>query len=121
VAHPIPATQPTHSPIPTQAPPTLASAPSPTSAHAPQTPASPSCTACHPESSEGSHPNHAASTTVKTRPSPTTQCAQSAVPAAQPDDPPRTGPSTPQPAPDRVARALHFDHSCRLLIDGKPF
>jgi hypothetical protein len=32
-----------------------------------------------------------------------------------------TGPSTPQPAPNRGARALHFDQSCRLLIDGKPF
>jgi hypothetical protein len=47
--------------------------------------------------------------------------ARSVAPAAQPDNPPRTGPSTPRPAPNRDARALHLDHSCRLLIDGKPF
>ena len=96
---------------------------SPTSAHAPQTPAAhtaPSHPACHPERSapsalrmglrsEGSHPL------------PSTPFTPSAAPAAQPDNPPRTGPSTPQPAPNRDAYALHFDHHCRLLIDGKPF
>jgi hypothetical protein len=32
-----------------------------------------------------------------------------------------TGPPTPQRPPNRHAHAIHFDHSCRLLIDGKPF
>jgi hypothetical protein len=82
--------------------------PSPTSARTPQTPASPS------------HLNHVASTTDKTHPIPATQSAQSVVPTTQPDNPPRTGPSTPQRAPNRDAHALHFDHNCRLLIDGKP-
>jgi hypothetical protein len=54
-------------------------------------------------------------------PSAPASSARSVVPAAQPDNPPRTGPSTPQPTPNRHARALYFDHSCRLLIDGKPF
>jgi hypothetical protein len=110
-AQPIRAAQHTHSPIPTQAPPTLAPAPSPTSAHAPQTPSvhsAPSHTACHPERNEGYCLNHAASTTDKTHPIPATQFARSVVPAAQ-------------PAPKWDARALHFDHTCRLLIDGKPF
>ena len=39
---------------------------------------------------------------------------------AQPDNTPRTAPSTPQPTPNRNAFALHFDHNCRLLLDGKP-
>jgi hypothetical protein len=38
-----------------------------------------------------------------------------------PDNPPRTCPSSPQPAPNRELNALHFDHHCRLRIDGKPF
>jgi len=42
-------------------------------------------------------------------------------PHKRPNNPARTGPSSPQPAPNRDVRALHFDHSCRLLIDGKPF
>ncbi len=96
-------------------------APSPTSAQAPQTPASPSYPACHPRPSEGSSVNHAASTTNKTHPIPATQFPRSATPAAQSDNSPRTAPSTPQPAPNRDAYALHFDHNCRLLIDGKPF
>jgi hypothetical protein len=99
-------------------------APSPASAHAPQTPTAhtaPSHTAPHPRRSGRSYVNHAASTTAKTNPIPATQLAWSVAPAAQPDNPLRTGPPTPQPAPNRNARALHFDHSCRLLIDGKPF
>jgi hypothetical protein len=47
--------------------------------------------------------------------------ARSVAPAAQSDNPRRTGPSALRPAPNRDARAHHFDHSCRLLIDGKPF
>ena len=64
---------------------------------------------CHPERSEGSHPL------------PATQSAPSVVPPAHPDNPPRTGPPTPRPAPNRDPHALHFDHSYRLRIDGKPF
>jgi hypothetical protein len=89
--------------IPTQALPTLAPSPSPTSAPSPQTPVA-----------------HAASTIDKTHPIPATQFPRPVVPAAQPDKPPQTGPSPPQPSPNRDAYALHFDHSCRLLIDGKP-
>ena len=69
----------------------------------------PNYAVCHPERSEGSHPI------------PATQSARSVVPAAQPDDPPRTGPLTPQPALNRDPHALHFDHNYRLRIDGKPF
>jgi hypothetical protein len=50
---------------------------------------------------------------------PVTQAAP-AYPACHPEHS-DTGPSIPQPAPNRYARALHFDDSCRLLIDGKPF
>ena len=99
-------------------------APSPTSAHAPQTPAAltaPASTASHPERTGGSCLNPAAATIGKIHPIPPTQPARSVVQAAQPDNPRRTGPSTPQRAPNRDARALHFDHSCRLLVDGKPF
>ncbi len=28
--------------------------------------------------------------------------------------------SIPQPATNKDPRALHFDHSCRLLVNGKP-
>ena len=42
-------------------------------------------------------------------------------PSAQPDKPPQSSPSTTKPTPTRNAYALHFDHNCRLLIDGKPF
>src|SRR5713226_120206 len=99
-------------------------APSPTSAHAPQTPAAltaPASTASHPERTGGSCLNPAAATIGKIHPIPPTQLARSAAPAPQPDNPPRIGPPTPQRAPNRDAYALHFDHSCRLLIDGKPF
>jgi hypothetical protein len=110
-AQPIPVPQQTHSPIPTQAPPTRAPAPSPTSAHTPKTPAShatPCSPGCHAERSEASHPIL------------TTQPAPSAVPPNQLDKRPRTSPPTPQPARNLDARALHFDHTYRLLIDGKP-
>src|SRR6266851_6041871 len=122
-AEPIPAPHQTHSPTPTQAPPTLAPAPSPTSAHSPQTPAAPTApshTAGHPLRTQASGLNHATSTTDETHPIPTTQFARPEAPAAQPDNPPRIAPSTPQRAPNRDAYGLHFDHNCRLLIDGKP-
>src|SRR5437867_653664 len=41
-------------------------------------------------------------------------------PSAQPDKPPQSSPSTTKPTPTRNAHARHFDHNCRLLIDGKP-
>jgi hypothetical protein len=63
----------------------------------------------------------AAPTSAEPHPLPATQPARSVLPAAQPDNPTRTGPSTPQPAPNRDASALHFDHNYRLRIDGKPF
>ncbi len=85
---------------------------SPISPHAPQTPAphsTPSSPGCHAERSEASHPILA------------TQSAPSAAAAAQPKKPLRTCPSTPRPTLTRDTHALHFDHNCRLLIDGKPF
>jgi hypothetical protein len=97
--------------------------PSPTSSHAPQTPAAhaaPSYPVSHPERSEGSCLDPAVSTTDETPPIPVTQSARLTAPATQPNNPLRTGPSTPQLAPNRDAYALHFDHSCRLLIGGKP-
>src|SRR5882762_8009866 len=63
----------------------------------------------------------AAPTSTEPHPLPATQSARSVVPAAQTDNPPQTGPPTPQPAPNRDASALHFDHNYRLRIDGKPF
>jgi len=63
----------------------------------------------------------AAPTSAEPHPLPATQPARSVVPSAHPDNPPRTGPLTPQPAPNRDASALHFDHNYRLRIDGKPF
>ena len=99
-------------------------APSPTPAHAPQTPAAhtaPAYPTCHPERSEGSRLDPAASTIGETHSIPATQFARSVAQAAQPDKPLRIGPSPPQPATNRNAYSPHFDHSCRLLIDGKPF
>jgi hypothetical protein len=52
---------------------------------------------------------------------PATESVRLVAPAAQSDNPRRTGQSTPQPASTRGTHALHFDHNCRLLIDGKPF
>ena len=83
-------------------------APSPTSPPASQTPAS---------------------TTDVTHPIPATQPAPSFAPTPPPScpeqgrrvNPPQPRPSTPPPSPNREARALQFDQSCRLLIDGKPF
>jgi hypothetical protein len=64
----------------------------------------------HPGRSEGSQPI------------PATPFARSNAPAAaQPSKPPGTASSTPRPTPAREAHAIHFDHNCRLLIDGKPF
>jgi hypothetical protein len=58
-------------------------------------------------------------TADETDPLPATQFVPSVAPAV-PHKPPRTSPSPQQPAPSRDPYALHFDHGCRLLIDGKP-
>jgi hypothetical protein len=47
---------------------------------------------------------------------PTTQSVPSAAPAPQPEKPPRP---TPQPTYNWQTGELHFDHTCRLRIDGK--
>jgi hypothetical protein len=75
--------------------------------------------------SDREEPAFSSHSPLATRHSPLTSApassARSVAPAAPSNNPPRTGPSTPRPAPNGDARALHFDHSCRLLIDGKPF
>ena len=114
--------------LPSAAPPKAASpspapAPSPTSSRAPQTPAArtvPSSPACPPGRNESSCPDPAVPTADETDPLPATQFVPSVAPAV-PHKPPRTSPSPPQPATNKDAYALHFDHGCRLLIDGKPF
>ncbi len=114
--------------LPSAAPPKVASpspapAPSPISSRAPQTPAArtaPSSPACPSGGNESSCPGPAVPTADETDPLPATQFVPSVAPAV-PHKPPRTSPSPPQPAPSRDAYALHFDHGCRLLIDGKPF
>jgi len=50
-----------------------------------------------------------------------TESARSVEPAAQPSNPPPTVSSTPKHTLPLDSSALHFDHNCRLLIDGKPF
>ncbi len=77
--------------------------------------------ACHPVRDESSCLHPAVPGADQTHPIPANQSTRSDVPAAQPDNPPRTCPSSPQPAPNMAARALHYDHNYRLLIDGKPF
>jgi hypothetical protein len=62
----------------------------------------------------------AAPTSTEPHPIPATQFARSVVPPTHPNNPPPTRPSTPPPAPNRDVYALHFDHNCRLRIDGKP-
>src|SRR5467141_1498963 len=63
----------------------------------------------------------AAPTSTGPHPIPATQSAPSFVPPAHPDNRHGPAPLTPQPALKRDSHALHFDHNCRLLIDGKPF
>ena len=53
-------------------------------------------------------------------PIPATQSARSAPSAAQPNNPPPTASPTPKSVLPPDSRAPHFDHNCRLLIDGKP-
>jgi hypothetical protein len=52
---------------------------------------------------------------------PSSPSAPLTTPAAQPHNPPQVVSSTPKHTPPPDSRALHFDHNCRLLIDGKPF
>jgi len=66
------------------------------------------------------HSERSAESTAS-RPVEATPCTRPEAPAAQLNNPPRTGPFTPQRAPTRDSYALHFDHGCRLLLDGKPF
>ena len=114
--------------LPSAAPPKAASpspapAPSPISSRAPQTPAAPtapSSPACPTGRNESSCPDPAVPTADETDPLPATQFVPSVAPSVL-HNPPRTSPSPPQPAPNRDAYALHSDHGCRLLIDGKPF
>ncbi len=62
-------------------------------------------------------------------PTPRTQFAPPVASASQPaspdqgrrGNPPHPRPSTPRLTANRDSHALHFDHNCRLLIDGKPF
>ena len=114
--------------LPSAAPPKAASsspapAPSPISSCAPQTPAArtaPSSPACPPGRNESSCLDPAVPTADETDPLPATQFVPLVAPAVL-QKPPRTSPSPPQPAPSRDAYTPHFDHGCRLLIDGKPF
>jgi len=120
---PQPAPVQTRSPIPTQVTPTLDLASSPPSSRAPQTPtahSAPPSPVCHPERSEGSCLDPAAPTTDETHLVPATQVVQPVPPAVQPNNPPPTASPTPKPVLPLDSRALHFDHNCRLLIDGKP-
>jgi hypothetical protein len=75
----------------------------------------------HPVRNERCSLDHAAPAISETHSIPATPFTRSAALAAQPDIPPRTRPSTPPHAPNRDVYALHFDHNCRLRIDGKPF
>jgi hypothetical protein len=51
---------------------------------------------------------------------PAIQSSPSSAPAAQPNNPPPTTSPAPKPVVPLDSRALHFDHNCRLRIDGKP-
>ena len=106
-------------------------APAPPESPQPQHPASPPADAplnCNSEPSEEPAPSADHSPLVTphsplpqaegSNPIPATPFAQPA-PAAHSDNPPPARPSTPQPAPNRDLYALHFDHNCRLRIDGK--
>jgi hypothetical protein len=92
----------------------------PTSTPSPRAPSSP---VCHPERSEGSHPNpgtHRASTPDQPQPTPPTQPAQPASPEQpQTDNPPNPKPPTPKRAPHKDHYAVHYDHNGPLRIDGK--
>jgi hypothetical protein len=128
--HPIPAPQPAPSPH-TPLPPTGAEfvqrvlarlqtgagqAPQPAQAPSsnPPQPTEPPVN-CHSERTEESASSSNSSLATQHSPLPQTP------PPPQPTNPPQTAPSTPQPALNRDPYAIHFDHNCRLRIDGKPF
>jgi hypothetical protein len=102
-----------------------------TNATPPQTPA-PTPQACHPERSEGPCLDPTPSTIDETQlptpacplPQPTTNPTPTQT--AQPNNAPPTTPPLPQTrrqpgAPNRDPYAVHFDHTHRLYVDGKPW
>jgi hypothetical protein len=120
-AHPVRPDEPGEGPAPQATPPPAQSQPPasmlPTSTPSPRAPSSP---VCHPERSEGSHPNpgtHLATTTDQPQPTPP---AQPAGPEQGPTDN-SPNPKTPAPkrAPHRDHYAVHYDHTGPLRVDGK--
>jgi hypothetical protein len=105
-------------PIPTvatsPAPPTATPAPSPAPPRAPQTPASSANDKPRPQTT-----SKAAPTTTQALPTP--QPAPPAARPAQPTNPPKAAPQTPQQYFDPKTGGLHFDHNYRLFVDGKPW
>jgi hypothetical protein len=104
---------------------------SPTSAPAsPATPPQPAGTPVNGHSERSEEFAFSSNSSLGTHHSPLPQAEQ---PASQPAETPVNSslatshsplpsrPSTPPPTANRDARAIHFDHSCRLRIDGKPF
>jgi hypothetical protein len=83
-------------------------------------PTAPTSLACHPERSEGPCLDPAPSTIDET------QLPTAAAPAptqtAQPNNAPPPTQTRRQPgAPNRDPYAIHFDHTHRLMVDGKPW
>src|SRR6266446_7397322 len=107
-----PAPQPSTTPPQAQQPASTPPSPPPQPAVAPATPVAP--TVAHPLRGEAfpSTPPPQPAPPIPASPTPS---------HAQSNNPPPTGTSTPQPAPNRNTYALQFDHNCRLRIDGKPF
>jgi len=111
-------------PAPQATPPRAQSQPAtstpPTSTPSPRAPSSP---VCHPERSEGSHPNlgtHPASTTDQPQPTLPTQPAQPASPEqGQTNNSPNPKPPAPKRVPHTDHYAVHYDHTCPLRVDGK--
>src|SRR6202171_1840445 len=63
----------------------------------------------------------AAPTSTEPHPLPATPSARSVVPSAHPDNPPRTGPLTPQPALNRDPHVIHFDTTTASASTANPF
>jgi hypothetical protein len=88
--------------------------------HTPQTPAAPAApshTACHPERSEGSQVNHAAQTTTKTHPIPTSQPTPPPTPAVQPTCPEQSRRVNPR-EPNREAPWLNWSATSNIPPDS---
>jgi hypothetical protein len=99
-------------------------APPPTSARAPQTSVAytaPPYPTSFPDRSERSCLDPEVPTADKIHSTPATQFARMVATSSQPNNPPQTASSPPKPAPARDPSIVHFDQTCRLLIDGKPF